>query len=132
MCLETIETKERIAENEIVCYKILQMLDDGRFVTPFKRKKVSSKALYGKRLFKPSFFSIKDIRNDGYFKKIRRGYIHVYSFCPKPNYLLPSERLFKCVIPKGTRYWCDNYYGEYAARKIRFVEEMHKETYNLT
>ena len=122
MCLPTIETKERIAETDIVCYKVLRMLDDGRFVTPFIRKKVSSKVLCGKRLFKPSFFSIKDIRNVGYFKEIRRGYIHVYG--SPYQALFSNEKLFKCIIPKGTRYWRDIYGYEYAARKIRFVEEM--------
>lgn len=129
MCLQTIETKERIAETDIVCYKVLRMLDDGRFVTPFIGKKVSSKVLCGKRLFKPSFFSIKDIRNVIYFKEIRRGYIHVYG-SPYQT-LFSNEKLFKCIIPKGTRYWNDNFYSEYAARKIRFVEEMNKEMYNL-
>lgn len=122
MCLQTTESKERIAESDIVCYKILRRLKDETLVTPFAGKKVSNKVLCGKRLFKPSFFSIKDIRNVGYFKEIRRGYIHVYGL---PYQALSSdEKLFKCIIPKGTRYWCDNFYREYAARKIRFVEEM--------
>lgn len=128
MCLQTIEKKERIAETDIVCYKVLKMLDEGRFVTPFTGKKVSSKVLCGKRLFKPSFFSIKDIRNVGNFKEISRGYIHVYG--SPYQVLLSDEKLFKCIIPKGSSYWSDNF-REYAARKIRFVEEMHKETYNL-
>jgi hypothetical protein len=130
MCLETTERIERIAENDVVCYKMLRMLDDGRFVTPFAGKKVSSKVLSGKRIFKPSFFSIKDIRNVGCFKEIRRGYIHVYN-SPYKVVLFSNEKLFKCIIPKGTRYWCDKFNGEYAARKIRFVEEIQKKVYNL-
>lgn len=124
MCLQTFETKERIAESDIVCYKILRMLDNGRFATPYVGKKVSNKVLCGKRLFKPSFFSIKDIRNVSNFKEIRRGYIHCYASKPNPHYVMSREIVFKCVIPKGTRYWYDEIYGEYAARKIRFVEEM--------
>ncbi len=124
MCLRTIETKERIAESDIVCYKILRMRYDGRFVTPVVGKKVSNKVLCGKRLFKPSFFSIKDIKNFSNFKEIRRGYIHCHALKPDPRYLLSRERVFKCTIPKGTRYWYDDNYCEYAARKIRFVEEI--------
>ena len=87
----------------------------------------NNKVLCGKRLFKPSFFTRKDIRNFRWWKEIRRGYIHCYVSKPHPNDLSSREIVFKCTIPKGTRYWYDEYYGEYAARKIRFVEEM----YNL-
>lgn len=127
MCLLTTESKERITETDIFCYKVLRILDDGRFVTPVKGKKVSSKVLCGKRLFKPSFFSLKKIKKLGWSKEITKGYIHCYA--SKPHFTYTGEKCFICVIPKGTRYWYDEIYGEYAARKIRFVEEMNKEMY---
>lgn len=109
MCLISKWRFPKKAKKDIVCYKVLKLSFDGKLYTPFMSKEVdTSKPL----IAKGSSFSIFDpLEKKG-------GYIHSCANC-RSEY---ANQIWKCIIPKGTRYH-EAFDGcEYCSRKLIFLE----------
>ena len=127
MCLVTKQSDWLIAEKDIKCYKMLDTNMGGDFVTPYERTLVDDSIIRGERLFtarKASLYETFFPRYNGTYD-IDEGAIHCYR-----NWLrgfinaLGSYHLFKCVIPKGTRYAIGED-GEICAQAIKFVKQIY-------
>ena len=113
MCLISKWRFPKKAKKDIVCYKILRSGSDGKFYTPFIGEEVdTSKPL----IAKGSSFSIFDP-----FEK-KGGYIHSFKDC---HYDFSKTQMWKCIIPKGTRYHEEAFdESEYCSRKLIFLEKL--------
>jgi hypothetical protein len=122
MCLYST-TGKKIAERDIVCYKVLSYWH-GKYYTPVMGKKVKDAVLTGRRLFRGGLFRQK--RKFTNYISIEGGYVHVYSTLMNCHryWFCGGCRYYKCIIPKGTEYWVNDDGKEFAARKIRFVERV--------
>ena len=122
MCLYST-TGKKIAEHDIVCYKVLYYWND-KYYTPIMHKKVKDAVLTGRRLFRGGLFRQKNKYTNSI--SIEGGYVHVYSTRMNCNcdWFCGKYRYYKCIIPKGTEYWISHDGKEFAARKIRFVEQV--------
>jgi hypothetical protein len=122
MCLYST-TGKKIAERDIVCYKVLSYWH-GKYYTPVMGKKVKDAVLTGRRLLRGGLFREKEAY--GNVMVIGGGYIHVATNLKwlRIWYKGHEHRYFKCIIPKGTEYWVSKDGDEMAARKIRFVEQV--------
>ena len=144
MCLRSKIDKPLIAEEDIVCYKILERVPRWFFgfkwLTPWRFMHIPNAVLSGKRLLNARGKRV--VLESLGFWLIENGYIHVYG-ADKYNEteleILSKEasdgfnykgkagaHMFKCVIPKGTEYYdgwnCHSH--QYAARSIKFVEQV--------
>jgi len=128
MCLHSKTDKPCIAEEDIICYKMLDRYY-GLFYqwqTPFRGMKVRNAVLNGRRLMKArGERKIIGVRLDDYsiLYEINGGYIHTYKDFPTFGYDI-GYNVFKCVIPKGEEYFESVNGSEYASRSIRFVKQV--------
>ena len=130
MCLSTKQAYPFIAEEEIVCYKLIEKkrnLFGWKWVTPFKGFRVSKSVVSGKRLLRARGRRIYYRHIFG--NLIGGGYIHTFSNneYEKDAYEIMSVagyHLFECVIPVGTEYYVSDTEQEYASRSIRFVSQI--------
>jgi hypothetical protein len=122
MCLYST-TGKKIAEHDIVCYKVLAYWD-GEYYTPVMYKKVKDVVLTGRRLFRGGLFNQKHKYTNSI--SIEGGYVHVYSTIMncRCHWFCGACRYYKCIIPKGTEYWVSSDGKEFAAKKIRFVKQV--------
>lgn len=127
MCLVTKQSNWLIAEKDIKCYKMLDTNIGGDFVTPYERTWVDDSIIRGERLFtaeKTSHYETFFPSYDGTCV-IDDGAIHCYR-----NWLhgftnaFGSFHLFKCIIPKGTRYAIGEG-GDICAQAIKFVKQIY-------
>ena len=120
-----------IAEEDIVCYKQLYVNYNGEIVTPCthipvpikciqknQRKRVPFKAeiLNKFRFIWKHVFGFSDVVTD--------GFIHTFSSEPAHYNLFWSDRLFQCIIPKGTKYFIGIGEHEYASEQIIFGDRL--------
>ena len=136
MCLNTTKNCFRYAKNDIECYKVL-VEGSYHYETPFAREIVRSLHLNGKEPFAAKGRAYTRLFNNS--RSIDIGYIHTFTnlenaikdcYCWYGIYLPNDIHIFKCVIPKGTRYaigqfkeWKD----AYASKQIIFKEEVEYE-----
>lgn len=139
MCLTTKTKKVSIAEDDIVCYKVVMLCSDGEFSTPFQKAVIPNAIISGNASFWASgdkeitYWPIVDVYTVG------QGYIHTYEklvsavrFCKsevmwEENISHASYRIFECRIPKGTEYYagCDDLYEpSFASEKITFKTQI--------
>lgn len=117
-----------IAEEDIVCYKLLQInyITD-IFVTPYTKMPVPIECLKNKVPFKAEIFNKSKFTWShvlGFNNIVGDGFIHTYSLNP-PNYSTAlCECVFKCIIPKGTKYFIGEHEDVYASEQIIFVEQL--------
>lgn len=86
MCLYTEQTKLSVADKDIECWKILEILEnrDGEeiYVTPYAFRKVEAHVLSGEVPFVPEPYNyeeiIKELEMIDYSVGIEAGFIHVY------------------------------------------------------
>lgn len=87
MCLYTKQHKFRVAEEDIVCWKVLEIVDGNygeKIVTPFAFWPMTEDELSGKKLFTPNELEAEHLqrRLDGYPDEsptcIEDGVIHTY------------------------------------------------------
>ena len=134
MCLIIPELNRKVADKDIVCYKILHkpkgyktlhaifqgtMFNIGkRYKTPDDGYPVYETGCcafkYGNKFYieKGCFHSFKTIQG-------ARGYLK------KADFYKPEYPIVKCLIPTGSEYFCgkfDDYYQSYASREIELVE----------
>ena len=154
MCLLTTNKKVRVSKEDIVCYKIVKKKGD-RFVTPFREAAISSSIIAGTENFKGKVDEFKrnlygDPKipnvyvNYAYSRKknykVEDGFVHTYKNLSDAIKLMKYDyiayameddeelRLFKCIIPKGCKYYAGKTWGKdesYASKEIKFVEEMY-------
>ena len=126
MCLVTIQLEPKIADKDIVCYKLV------------KRTKI--KGIYKSHLLEfeyiirrlyTNYFDIKyaDMLIKRRYSRfaIEEGMFHSYASNLYPILSpLPWCALLKCIIPKGA-YYFKGYYGNYpsyASSQIKILEEI--------
>ena len=129
MCIRVKNIFPKKAKTDIVCYKLLN--DD--MTAPCTRFQYDLGEYKANGL--PSL--LIDIK-DSIIRKVRKefpmrywygvGLIHTYkSFSSRflSKYLKEfNQRVFKCIIPKGTYYYKSDDSIEYASRKLRIIEEV--------
>jgi hypothetical protein len=108
-----------IAKKNIVCYKILQ--DDGlNKISPYYDeiyfKKGGSCEYVNKEIDDFSFST-----NFETFERCINQGLHVYSSIKKANDEVDhlNESVYKCVIPKGTKYYYNPADNEYVSLKLK-------------
>jgi hypothetical protein len=127
MCLITDRTKWMVADDDIVCYKVLRLnRKNNYFYTPFRNTLVSNAIVEGKREFVADGIAEFMPRGLSGFA-IGMGAIHVYtSEHEAKKHIGPDETIRKCIIPKGTEFvhGHDDFLSDcFAAKKIKFVNE---------
>ena len=126
MCLVTIQLEPKIADKDIICYKLVKRTKTkGVYKSSFQEFEYIIRQLY------TNYFDIKYA--DMFIKRrynlfaIEEGMFHSYAsnvyFILKP---LQYCTLLKCIIPKGA-YYFKGYYGNYpsyASSQIKILEEI--------
>ena len=119
-----------VAEEDIVCYKQLYVNCNGEIVTPYTHIPVPIKCIQKNQRKRVPFkaeilnkfkFILKHVF--GFSKVVTDGFIHTFSSEPPHYNLFWSDRLFQCIIPKGTKYFIgDN--DDYASEQIIFGKRL--------
>ena len=125
MCLYLQHSEPKIADKDIICYKLVKRTKiKGVYKSNFLKFEYIIRQLY------TNYFDIKYV--DMLIKRrynlpaIENGMFHSYA-----NYLsiitvLPDLVVLKCIIPKGA-YYFKGYYGNYpsyASSQIKILEEI--------
>ena len=139
MCLLIKDKKALIAEKDIVCYKKMEEFKHANgksdYATPYMYIPVDSDIINGEKPFKAKCVGYGGAhrREKGmnhkypeYNYRIESGYIHTYQdFNAAYDGLYGTDRIFKCIIPKGTKYYAGIFDGgapSYASKEIVFKE----------
>lgn len=143
MCTIVKSRISKRSEEDLVCYKILEIeFGNKNYQTPYTYFPVSTDIINGKEpLIAENKESLRKTQfESGTYWSVNGGYIHTYMDleCAKNKILTLREtydtsifNLFKCIIPKGTKYYVgfnDGFLIEeaesYASEKISFVEQV--------
>lgn len=131
MCLLSNTKKPLIAKEDIICYKVLQRLEDGSYISPFREVK-----------YKINDFNFPEEESDMNMKSLTQ-YAPIYAIdsgflhCLTSQGLLYLQKfvyasvlakefpfyLFVCYIPKGSKYFISHCGTEICADKL-FVEDI--------
>ena len=133
MCLDINHLKPKIADKDIVCYKLVKRTKiKGIYKSNFQRFEYVIRQLYTNNL--DIRFADKVIKNLcpsrphlGIYA-VEEGMFHSYENHLYPVILspLPNCALLKCIIPKGA-YYFEGYFDEspsYASSQIKILEEV--------
>ena len=127
MCLDINHLKPKIADKDIVCYKLVKRTKiKGIYKSSFQGFEYVIRQLY------TNYFDIKYA--DMFIKRrynlyaIEEGMFHSYASNLYPVILspLPNCALLKCIIPKGA-YYFEGYFDEspsYTSSQIKILEEI--------
>ena len=119
-----------IADKDIVCYKQLWVNWNNAVVTPITKTLIPIKCIHKNKKKRIPFKA--EILNKfkfiwkhvfGFSNEVTDGFIHTFSSEPFHYNHFWSCRIFKCVIPKGTKYFI-GYNEDYASEQIIFVEQL--------
>ena len=133
MCLVTIQLEPKIADKDIICYKLVKRTKiKGIYKSSFQGFEYIIRQLYTNNL--DIRFANKIIKNlsPSYTSLciyvIEEGMFHSYASCLYPVTLspLPNCALLKCIIPKGA-YYFEGYFDDcpsYASSQIKILEEI--------
>lgn len=142
MCLYSLDRFPKISEKDIECYKLMYLKDSSKYVTPFIKMElpISKEKIIGHelkckygiiRILNTIFkIPIKTSLSNGVKIKlfiIDKGFIHTYiniEECLKFRNSIKDALIFKCIIPKGSKYYEDHIFHAYASNKIIFKEEV--------
>lgn len=111
-----------IAERDIPCYKKLQQVKKDIYITPILDIKVPIECIQDKVPFKAIIFDKLSFiwrHVFGFSVLVEDGFIH--SFQKDDEYRMYD--VFKCIIPKGTKYFVGRE-GDYASERIIFLEKV--------
>ena len=120
-----------IAEEDIVCYKRLWVRCDNRIVTPHTHIPIPIKCLQKNKRKRVPFKA--EILNKfrfiwrhvlGFGNIVEDGFIHTYSSMPSHYNVFWGDRIFQCIIPKGTKYFIGEDGEEYASEQIMFGKRL--------
>lgn len=112
-----------IAEKDIVCYKQVDRCSCGLYKTPYTNTIIPTECIKNKVPFKAKivnkfrFFCYHIL---GTTSIVGDGFIHVYDY---PPYQF-GWMTFKCIIPKGTKYFI-GLREDLAAKEIIFLEKVY-------
>ena len=129
MCLTTKQTRWRIAKEDIICYKLLNgervSLSEIEYTTPFTFTPVPKNVIEGKKCLRAKGWSQWEEVYDCF--QITNGAIHA---CASEHeawnyykYGTMGTHIFKCIIPKGTRY-AVGLFDDICAKKIKFIKRI--------
>lgn len=140
MCLLSKTKEPLIAEENIVCYKVLQRLDENHYVSPFRNVKYKIND-FNYPSEKYNMDNMKKPCNNYYLDdfltyRIEQGFLHCFTqqgVLPYNLYkgslymlahLLPLY-VFECYIPKGAKYFISRCGKEICSNKL-FVKDFKK------
>ena len=125
MCLFINHLEPKIADKDIVCYKLVERTKiKGIYKSKYQEFEYVIRQLY------TNYFDIKYI--DMLIKRrysrfaIEEGMFHSYTNYLLAITILPNLVVLKCIIPKGA-YYFEGYFGNYpsyASSQIRILEEI--------
>ena len=129
MCLVIIQLEPKIADKDIICYKLVKRTKiKGIYKSSFQGFEYVIRQLYTNNL--DIRFANKSIKRYFYkcFYKIEEDMFHSYASYLYPVILspLPCGALLKCIIPKGA-YYFEGYFDDspsYASSQIKILEEI--------
>ena len=127
MCLISKWRFAKKASHDIVCYKVLDKMG-GEYYTPYMGTIVDINRVLKAKGFSFSFFEPKEKGT---------GYIHTYVTLQYTKNCLfeigyNPPIVFKCIIPKGTKYHISKDCIEFCSKKIDFESQIPSyEIYNL-
>ena len=129
MCLVTKQLEPKIADKDIICYKLVKRTKiKGVYKSSFQGFEYIIRQLYTNNL--DIRFANKSIKRSFYkrFYIIEEGMFHSYENHLYPVILspLPNCALLKCIIPKGA-YYFEGYFDDspsYASSQIKILEEI--------
>ena len=128
MCLVINQLKPKIADKDIVCYKLVKRtIIKGIYKSSFQKFEYVIRQLYTNNL--DIKFANKIIKHSFYkcFYMIEKGMFHSYASKSSPILSpLPWYALLKCIIPKGA-YYFEGYFEDlpsYASSQIKILEEI--------
>ena len=129
MCLFINYLEPKIADKDIVCYKLVERTNiKGIYKSSFQGFEYVIRQLYTNNL--DIRFANKSIKRYFYtcFYKIEEGMFHSYASYLYPVILspLPCDALLKCIIPKGAYYFEGEFDDSpsYASSQIKILEEI--------
>lgn len=128
MCIKTKENKLKVAESDIFCYKYLEIgYRSSNFRTPFQRMYVPSSIISGEKPLKAKGRCKRIKEWDNY--RWNEGLIHTFENLEDAvqctmQFSFFENAIFKCIIPKGTKYveGTFNRANAYASKEIVFQE----------
>ena len=128
MCLVTIQLEPKIADKDIICYKLVKRTKiKSIYKSSFQGFEYIIRQLYTNNL--DIRFANKSIKRSFYkcFYIIEEGMFHSYASNLYPILSpLPNCALLKCIIPKGA-YYFKGYFDDcpsYASSQIKILEEI--------
>ena len=133
MCLDINHLEPKIADKDIVCYKLVKRTKiKGVYKSSFQKFEYVIRQLYTNNL--DIRFTDKVIKNlcPSYphlgIYAVEEGMFHSYTSNLYPVILspLPHGALLKCIIPKGA-YYFEGYFDDcpsYASSQIKILEEI--------
>ena len=128
MCLVTTQLEPKIADKDIICYKLVKRTKiKGIYKSSFQGFEYIIRQLYTNNL--DIRFVNKSMKRYFYtgFYKIEEGMFHSYASNLYPILSpLPHCALLKCIIPKGAYYYKGefNKTPSYASSQINILEEI--------
>ena len=132
MCLVLNYLKPKIADKDIVCYKLVEKTKiKGVYKSCFQEFEYVIRQSYTNNL--GIKFVDRIIKNlcPSYphygIYAIEEGMFHSYTnYMPFELFTSLDETILKCIIPKGAYYYEGhfNYYTSYASSQIKILEEM--------
>ena len=115
MCLISKWRFAKKASYDIVCYKVLDKMGD-EYYTPYRDTIVDINRIFKAKGFSFSFF---DPKEKG------KGYIHTYAtlhYAKEHVFEMACRNpvIFKCIIPKGTKYHISCNDSSFCSKQINF------------
>ena len=132
MCLYVTHLEPKIADKDIVCYKLVKRTKiKGIYKSSFQRFEYIIRRLYTNNInirFVNKIVKTWCLTYPYLMYNIDEGVFHSYKsrLCPIILSPLPSCALLKCIIPKGA-YYFEGYFGNYssyASSQIKILEEI--------
>ena len=133
MCLVTKQLEPKIADKDIVCYKLVERTKiKGVYESKYQGFEYVIRQLYTNNLdirFVDKIIKNLDTTRSGLcLYIIEEGMFHSYASNLYPVILspLPNCALLKCIIPKGA-YYFEGYFDDcpsYASSQIKILEEI--------
>lgn len=111
-----------IAKEDIVCYKKLHECENNIYVTPCTYTRIPIECIQDKVPFKAKIINkFKFIWRHvfGFSNLVEDGFIHTL----QKDYGHRNCETFKCIIPKGTKYFI-GYEMDFASERIIFLEKL--------
>lgn len=111
-----------IADRDIICYKKVQQVGKDAYITPCTNAEIPIECIQNKVPFEAQILSkFKFIWRHvfGFGRFVEDGFIHTYQADNGWGFY----KVFKCIIPKGTKYFV-GIQGDYASERIIFLEKL--------